>query len=85
VQVRALDGFLFVKNGRFVYPTFDKPEEWWTGVVAYGYAAALTGEYRYFIWAGQWDQDYEGKHIEVVRLENLVGIYKESHVHWRNG
>ncbi|KAG8734418.1 hypothetical protein FRC11_014264 [Ceratobasidium sp. 423] len=85
VKVRVLDGFLFEKGGRFVYPRADLPSSWWDGVTAFGYTAATTGDYRYFIWAGHWDQDYPGKHIEVVILGGLKGIMKESNVHWRNG
>ncbi|KAB5589094.1 hypothetical protein CTheo_7456 [Ceratobasidium theobromae] len=85
VRVRALDGFLFVRNGKFVYPTRDKSENWWIGVEAYGYVAAVTGDYKWFIWAGRWDEDFEGKHIEVLHLKNLRGLQKERHSHWRGG
>ncbi|KAB5589100.1 hypothetical protein CTheo_7462 [Ceratobasidium theobromae] len=36
MRVRALDGFVFVKSGEFVYPTCDKTAAWWEGVEAYG-------------------------------------------------
>ncbi|KAG8734338.1 hypothetical protein FRC11_005325 [Ceratobasidium sp. 423] len=85
VIARALDGFIFVKDGRFVYPTYGVPDEWWQGVVAYGYVAALTGEFKYFIWAGQWHMHYDDKHLEVVILANLQGLSKEINKHWRNG
>ncbi|CAE6420448.1 unnamed protein product [Rhizoctonia solani] len=85
VKVRALDGFIFVKDGRFVYPTYGLPKRWWNGVLAFGYMAALTGDFKHFIWAGQWDEDFEGKHIEVVILANLVGLSKERSKHWRKG
>ncbi|KDN33879.1 hypothetical protein RSAG8_13033, partial [Rhizoctonia solani AG-8 WAC10335] len=82
-KVRALDGFIFVKDGRFVYPTYNQPENWWKGVLAFGYMVALTGDFKYFVWAGQLDEDFDGKHIEVVILANLVGLSKERSVHWR--
>ncbi|KAB5589097.1 hypothetical protein CTheo_7459 [Ceratobasidium theobromae] len=84
-KVRALDGFVFLKDKNFVYPTSVRDEDWWTGVTAYGYAAALTGEYKWFIWAGRWDEEFPGKHIEVVQLKNLCKITKESNRHWRGG
>ncbi|EUC54347.1 hypothetical protein RSOL_041410, partial [Rhizoctonia solani AG-3 Rhs1AP] len=59
--------------------------EWWRGVVAYGYVAGLTGDYRFFIWAGQWDEDFDGKHIEVMQIRNIMGLFKETSVHWRQG
>ncbi|KDN34643.1 hypothetical protein RSAG8_12268, partial [Rhizoctonia solani AG-8 WAC10335] len=83
VRIRALDGFVFIKNNEYVYPRYqDSTPAWWKDVVAYGYIAALTGDFRYFIWAGQWDEDFDGKHIEVVKLENLQGLYKEANTHW---
>ncbi|KAB5589096.1 hypothetical protein CTheo_7458 [Ceratobasidium theobromae] len=85
VRVRALDGFLFVKDGRLVYPTYDKCPDWWKGVEVYGYASALTGDFRHFIWAGHWDEDFDGKHYEVVCLDNVKSMYKESNQYWREG
>ncbi|KAB5587736.1 hypothetical protein CTheo_8822 [Ceratobasidium theobromae] len=85
MRLRALDGFVFVKNGEFVYPTHDKTPGWWKGVEAYGYASALTGDYRWFIWAGRWDEKYGGKHIEVVHIKKLQRLQKEKNRHWRGG
>ncbi|KAG8720299.1 hypothetical protein FRC09_009792 [Ceratobasidium sp. 395] len=85
VRVRALDHFLFERNGEFVYPTLGKPESWWKGVVVYGYIAALTGPARFLVWAGQWNVDWEGLYIQPRRLGNIVGLTKETHQHWRNG
>ncbi|KAG8734413.1 hypothetical protein FRC11_014259 [Ceratobasidium sp. 423] len=85
VKVRALDGFVFVKNGRFVYPTYGLPDEWWQGVEAFGYIAALTGDFKYFVWAGQWQEEYPGKHMEVIIIANLRGLAKDANDHWRNG
>ena len=86
VRLRALDGFIFMKGSKFVYPKYQlSTPEWWKNVVVYGYIAALTGNFRWFIWAGQWGEDYEGKHLEVVKIENITGMVKESSPHWRNG
>ncbi|EUC54337.1 hypothetical protein RSOL_039610, partial [Rhizoctonia solani AG-3 Rhs1AP] len=85
VKVRVLDGFLFEKGSKFVYPRADYPTKWWEDVTAFGYTASVTGDFRYFIWAGQWNQSFSGKHIEVVILGSLIGITKEANVHWRNG
>ncbi|KAG8731044.1 hypothetical protein FRC11_005270 [Ceratobasidium sp. 423] len=86
VIVRALDGFVFLKDGKFVYPAFTtSTAEWWQGVEAYGYTAALTGDFRYFIWAGRWGEDFDGKHMEVVHIPKPVGICKEASKHWRQG
>ncbi|KDN38055.1 hypothetical protein RSAG8_09740, partial [Rhizoctonia solani AG-8 WAC10335] len=85
VKVRALDCFLFVKDGKFVYPKHSHPQHWWKGVLAYGYMAALTGDFKHFIWSGKWGFDFDGKHCEAVILDNLVGLSKERSPHWREG
>ncbi|CUA72100.1 hypothetical protein RSOLAG22IIIB_10080 [Rhizoctonia solani] len=86
VCVRALDGFIFLKDGQYVYPNYEtSTPEWWKGVVAYGYVAALTGEHRFFVWAGEWDDDYEGKHHEVMEIRNILGMCKDKSIHWRDG
>ncbi|CUA72104.1 hypothetical protein RSOLAG22IIIB_10084 [Rhizoctonia solani] len=85
VKVRALDGFLFIRKGKFFYPTQGLPDEWWKEVTVFGYISALTGNFKYYIWAGQWDEDYDDKHHEVVVLGNLSGISWSADQHWRNG
>ncbi|KAG8713771.1 hypothetical protein FRC11_011062 [Ceratobasidium sp. 423] len=85
VITRALDGFVFVKAGKFAYPRYGMPDEWWKDVVVYGYTVALSGAFRYFVWAGLWAEDYYDKHIEVVTIGNIVGLSKETSDHWRNG
>ncbi|CCO34319.1 hypothetical protein RSOLAG1IB_11308 [Rhizoctonia solani AG-1 IB] len=83
VRVRTLHRFVLVKDGNYVYPRKDNPDSWWEGVVACGYVAALTGPFKYFVWAGAWDDDYEGKHLEAMYLGSLTGISKERVSHWR--
>ncbi|KAG8691592.1 hypothetical protein FRC11_000302 [Ceratobasidium sp. 423] len=84
VKVRALDGFVIWKDNKFVYPTYElSTPEWWDGVTVYGYTAALTGDFKYFIWSGHWEEDYPGKHLEVIQIETPLGMYKEASKHWR--
>ncbi|KAF8746748.1 hypothetical protein RHS01_11501 [Rhizoctonia solani] len=53
VIVRALDGFVFVKHNKLVYPWYqDSTPEWWEDVQAYGYVTALVGQFKFFVWAG---------------------------------
>ncbi|KAG8722670.1 hypothetical protein FRC08_014415 [Ceratobasidium sp. 394] len=85
VIVRALDDFMFLKDGKFTYPTYDKTADWWEGVAAYGWMLSPTGDFKYMAWAGQWESDYPGKHMELVVLKNLKGISKEGDKHWRKG
>ncbi|KAG8706671.1 hypothetical protein FRC09_002285 [Ceratobasidium sp. 395] len=86
VRVRALDHFLFERNGQFVYPTAGKTESWWKGVVVYGYAAVPAGPSKFLTWAGQWDFECdEPVHFELRRLTNIVDLTKEAHPHWRAG
>ncbi|GAB1526334.1 hypothetical protein RhiTH_009501 [Rhizoctonia solani] len=86
VRVRALHGFLFMRDGKYVYPEYNVcTSKWWKGVVAYGYTAALTGNFKYLVWSGEIDVDYEEKHIEVVAIHNIIGLQKEANKHWRDG
>ncbi|QRW21902.1 hypothetical protein RhiXN_09489 [Rhizoctonia solani] len=76
----------FMRDGKYVYPEYNVcTSKWWKGVVAYGYTAALTGNFKYLVWSGEIDVDYEEKHIEVVAIHNIIGLQKEANKHWRDG
>ncbi|KAF8750358.1 hypothetical protein RHS01_09350 [Rhizoctonia solani] len=75
-----------MRDGKYVYPEYNVcTSKWWKGVVAYGYTAALTGNFKYLVWSGEIDVDYEEKHIEVVAIHNIIGLQKEANKHWRDG
>ncbi|KAF8750289.1 hypothetical protein RHS01_09346 [Rhizoctonia solani] len=85
VQVRALNYFIFEKNGKMAFPYYGVSDEWWKDVVGFGLTIALTGDFKYHAWAGAWDDDYLGKNWEVIILGDLTGISKEKSPHWRAG
>ncbi|CEL53173.1 hypothetical protein RSOLAG1IB_11305 [Rhizoctonia solani AG-1 IB] len=75
-----------MRGNTFVYPSYEtSTPDWWQGVVGYGYIAALTGDFKFFVWGGVWNEDWDGKHVEAVVLHNIMGIQKESDKHWRDG
>jgi hypothetical protein len=40
-----------MRGNTFVYPSYKtSTPDWWQGVVGYGYTAALTGDFKFFIW-----------------------------------
>ncbi|KAF8668240.1 hypothetical protein RHS04_09075 [Rhizoctonia solani] len=86
VIVRALDGFVFVKHNKLVYPWYqDLTPEWWEDVQAYGYVTALVGQFKFFVWAGFMGKDYSDKHLVFMCIKDIVGMVKESSPHWRSG
>ncbi|KAG8726684.1 hypothetical protein FRC11_014712, partial [Ceratobasidium sp. 423] len=36
-------------------------------------------------WGNEWEEDYQGKHMEVVQIQRLIRIVKEAHRHWCQG
>ncbi|KAG8739119.1 hypothetical protein FRC10_006117 [Ceratobasidium sp. 414] len=85
VLVRALDDFVFIKDGKFAYPIYGLSTDWWNGVTAYGWMMSPVGEFKYMAWAGDWGSSFPGKHMELVELKNLRGLSKEANKHWRKG
>ncbi|KAG8722663.1 hypothetical protein FRC08_014408 [Ceratobasidium sp. 394] len=86
VKVRALNEFIMVKGGKFVYPMYNlSTPEWWEGVEVYGYMACPVGDSRWHIWSGHWAENFGDRHFELVRIDRVSGICKESNQHWRCG
>ncbi|KAG8795543.1 hypothetical protein FRC12_012982 [Ceratobasidium sp. 428] len=83
LRMRALDNFAFVKDGKFVHPTSGQPQKSWEGVMVYGEVATLTGDGRFFIWAGQWKIDWRDKWFGPRGLKNVTDLYMGTHKYWR--
>ncbi|KAG9125775.1 hypothetical protein FRC07_006277 [Ceratobasidium sp. 392] len=86
-RVRFLTDFIFVKNGKIVYPVHNNcTEDFWRGVVVYGFMMApTTGIGRWFAWSLHWWMDWPEKHMELVRIDRVHGLSKEKNQWYRNG
>jgi hypothetical protein len=84
--IRALNWFVFVKNGQVISPCYqDCTTQFWQGVEVYGFVASLTGPPRYHLMAGLWSYAWGGKHFEVMHIREIIGLHKEKDLNWRGG
>ncbi|KAG8724036.1 hypothetical protein FRC09_000711 [Ceratobasidium sp. 395] len=87
VGVRVLTDFIFVKNGQYVDLKWRAcTEEFWDGVVVYGFTMPVgTREDRWYVWSLWWTLEWPSWDMELVRIDNIIGMSKECNVHFRNG
>ncbi|EUC58924.1 hypothetical protein RSOL_284530, partial [Rhizoctonia solani AG-3 Rhs1AP] len=74
--LRALNWFIFVKNGKFTAPVYaDCTDEFWPGTTVYGFAASLSGKARWHIMGGFWSYPphWRGSVDPVLWLETDMG------------
>jgi hypothetical protein len=84
--MRALTWFIFVKNETLVAPLYSEcTTEFWEGVEVYGFAASLSGNARWHIMGGFWSYDWGNKHFELVHIDRIFGLSKETDEAWRGG
>ncbi|KEP45922.1 hypothetical protein V565_230630, partial [Rhizoctonia solani 123E] len=84
--LRALNWFVFMRDGHHVAPLYERcTPDYWKGVRAYGFIASLSGEARWHIMGGFWDFTWGGREMALVCIDQLYGLSKESSPHWRGG
>ncbi|CAE6540611.1 unnamed protein product [Rhizoctonia solani] len=84
--IRALNWFVFVKDGQPTAPVYsDCTDQSWSGTVVYGFAASLSGKARWHIMGGFWSYAWGEKHFELISIETIVGFSKKYSPHWRGG
>ncbi|KAG9090585.1 hypothetical protein FRC06_000975 [Ceratobasidium sp. 370] len=85
VRIRVLTWFIMVKGSEVVYPYHQlSTPEFWKGVEVFGFTASPTGESRWHIMGGLWDDTYGSKHFEVIRIRKVRGLSKEKNRLWRS-
>jgi hypothetical protein len=85
-RVRLLTDFAFVRAGKLVYPRYEEcTVDFWEGVEVWGFMMSPTGQDKWLAWSLHWWLDWPGKHVELVRIDNVIGISKEKSAHYRNG
>lgn len=85
-RVRLLTDFVFVKDGKLVYPYHkDCTQAFWKGVEVWGFMMAPSGAGKWLAWSLLWHLEWPEKHMELVRIRNIHGMSKEASRHFRNG
>ncbi|QRW13701.1 hypothetical protein RhiLY_12700 [Ceratobasidium sp. AG-Ba] len=84
-RIRYLTDFIFVKDGKIVFPVFERcTPEFWKGVQVYGFMIGPTSSIdRWYIWSLHWW--LAKQQVELVRIDNVIGIEKQNDLRYRNG
>ncbi|QRV80761.1 hypothetical protein RhiJN_13144 [Ceratobasidium sp. AG-Ba] len=84
-RIRYLTDFIFVKDGKIVFPLYEMcTQEFWKGVEVYGFMTGPTSSIdRWYIWSLHWWLTKQ--QVELVRIDNVIGIEKQNDPRYRNG
>ncbi|QRW09556.1 hypothetical protein RhiLY_08555 [Ceratobasidium sp. AG-Ba] len=84
-RIRYLTDFIFVKDGKIVFPVYERcTPEFWKGVQVYGFMIGPTSSIdRWYIWSLHWW--LAKQQVELVRIDNVIGIEKQNDLRYRNG
>ncbi|KDN35633.1 hypothetical protein RSAG8_11428, partial [Rhizoctonia solani AG-8 WAC10335] len=73
--IRALNWFIFVKDGQFIAPIHaDCADQFWKGVEVYGFAASLSGTARWHIMGGFWSYQWGDKQVITAKIDPALWL-----------
>ncbi|KAB5588352.1 hypothetical protein CTheo_8205 [Ceratobasidium theobromae] len=85
-RARLLTDFILVKDGKFLHPYHNQctKKDFWKGAEVWGFMMSPAGYYKWYAWSLLWHLDWPGKHMELVRIDNIQSMTVERSKHYRN-